>query len=614
MVLTNYTVAMDISIHESPHFFHIPVMGTGFSIDTPLKVAKYGISSVVSIVDDALIEQMRRFHCRSLGLQYIEIPDSDEDTRANRITAYLELLDELIRNQVRELQSSPFVPGSNITRYFEMLPDSPLKESYSEMLTESEPVEKARMQDALRGLAMPGSIDVNIMTKVDRDVYRNGKKLPPEFSKAMAALRGYAKSSLRSSIILSAGINQRLFGYLARFEDFFPDDKDILRKKIILKVSDFRSGMVQGKYLARRGLWVSEYRIESGLNCGGHAFASKGYLIGPILEEFGRKKTELIDHLHEVYNKALARMERAPVQSPLEVRITVQGGIGTADENRFLLEHYGVDGTGWGTPFLLVPEVTNVDEVHLEKLSAAGDSDVYLSECSPLGVPFWSLRNSASEETRRQRISANKPGSPCPKGYLKSDTEFTQVPICRASRIYQKRKLEQLSESDLPPERLSAIRESVVAKSCICTGVGGCIILKHGIDPDARPAVCCGPNIVNFGKVASLEDMVSHIYGRLSLLTDSDRPHMFIRELMLYIDYLRRELQKVSEGLLDRTTKYFLDFKKNLIAGIEYYRCLAEQFSLEQRERFLRELDVLFKEIDDILPGTTATIPVKGVT
>ena len=38
--------------HEPVHTFHIPVMGTGFTIDTPLKVARYGIASVVSLVDD----------------------------------------------------------------------------------------------------------------------------------------------------------------------------------------------------------------------------------------------------------------------------------------------------------------------------------------------------------------------------------------------------------------------------------------------------------------------------------------------------------------------------------------------------------------------------------
>ena len=73
-----------------------------------------------------------------------------------------------------------------------------------------------------------------------------------------------------------------------------------MRKKIVLKVSDFRSSLIQGKFLARKGLWVSEYRIESGLNCGGHAFASEGFLIGPILEEFDRKKAELVEQLHEL--------------------------------------------------------------------------------------------------------------------------------------------------------------------------------------------------------------------------------------------------------------------------------------------------------------------------
>ncbi len=599
---------MDFSAQKSPHLFHIPVMGTGFSIDTPLKVAKYGISSAVSLVDDVLIEQMRKFHCRRLGLQYVAIPHSDENARANRVTAYLNLLDELIRDQVRELQSSPFEPGSEITRYFEMLPDSSLKQSYLEMLSASDLDEKAGMQDTLRHRAVPGSIDVNIMTKLDRDLYCDGNKLPQEFADAMAALRGYATSTLRSSIVFSAGINRRLFGYLAKFDDFFPDDDGVLRKKIILKVSDFRSAMVQGKYLAKRGLWVSEYRIESGLNCGGHAFATEGHLMGPILEAFKRKKTEFTNQLHEVYGKALTTRDRAPAKSPHEVRITVQGGIGTAEENRLLLQHYGVDGTGWATPFLLVPEVTNLDDYHMEKLSAAADSDVYLSDRSPLGIPFWILRSCGSEDTHRQRVGADKPGSPCPKGYLASNTEFTQSPICRASRIYQKRKLKQLSEGDLPSEQLSAMRKNVVVKSCVCHDVGGGATLKYGIDPDAHPAVCCGPNIANFSKVASLEEMVGHIYGRLSLLTNPDRAHMFISELMIYVDYLRRELQKASEGLLDRTTKWFLDFKQNLITGVEYYRGFAEQFSLEQRERFLRELDALFEEIEKVLPeSSTAT-------
>ena len=78
------------------HQFHIPVMGTGFTIDTPLHVAKYGISSVISLVDDILIEQMRKFHCERVGKPYEAITNKDKDARAHRITAYLNLLDERI--------------------------------------------------------------------------------------------------------------------------------------------------------------------------------------------------------------------------------------------------------------------------------------------------------------------------------------------------------------------------------------------------------------------------------------------------------------------------------------------------------------------------------------
>ncbi len=70
------------------------------------------------------------------------------------------------------------------------------------------------------------------------------------------------------------------------------------------------------------------------------------------------------------------------------VRVTVQGGIGTAAESELLEKEYRVDGTGWGSPFLLVPDVVNIPEDHLRKIISAGENDVHLSEASPLGIPF----------------------------------------------------------------------------------------------------------------------------------------------------------------------------------------------------------------------------------
>jgi hypothetical protein len=213
-----------------------------------------------------------------------------------------------------------------------------------------------------------------------------------------------------------------------------------------------------------------------------------------------------------------------------------------------------------------------------------------MSDASPLGIPFWNLRASASEEARRRRIEEGKPGSSCPKGFVASNTEFTKRPICVASHAYQKRKLQRLPEEGLSSKQLPWIRESILAKSCICHDLAGSATLKNNIDPNATPAVCCGPGIVDFSKIVTLEEMVNHIYGRLSLLTNADRPHMFIRELGLNIDRLRHEIERFSVGVLAVTPKYFQEFKANLLKGIEYYQDLADQFVEEQRDRFLDNL------------------------
>ena len=140
----------------------------------------------------------------------------------------------------------------------------------------------------------------------------------------------------------------------------------------------------------------------------------------------------------------------------------------------------------------------------------------------------------------------------------------------------------------------------MLAKSCICHDLGGGATRKHGIDPQATPAICSGPNIANFSRIATLEEMVGHIYGRLSLLTSSNRPHMFISELKINIEHLRKELEKFSLRLSPRTPKYFEEFRANMLTGIEYYRKVAEEFIEEQKTRFLSELKRLQEEIESI--------------
>ena len=64
------------------HTFHIPVMGLSYTVDTPIKVARFGISSVVSIIEDNLIERMRAHHYRQFGEPYVPISRTEPDFRA----------------------------------------------------------------------------------------------------------------------------------------------------------------------------------------------------------------------------------------------------------------------------------------------------------------------------------------------------------------------------------------------------------------------------------------------------------------------------------------------------------------------------------------------------
>ncbi|HFB67384.1 MAG TPA: hypothetical protein ENJ66_00355, partial [Calditrichae bacterium] len=102
------------------HKFHIPVMGTGFSVDTPIKVAPLGITSVISIVDDLLLEKIRRYYAQKFNLEYRSIPRTAEDGRAKRITAYLEVVKEIVSRKFEEIKNQPFFVSNDKARYFEL--------------------------------------------------------------------------------------------------------------------------------------------------------------------------------------------------------------------------------------------------------------------------------------------------------------------------------------------------------------------------------------------------------------------------------------------------------------------------------------------------------------
>ena len=562
-----------ISIHQ----FHIPVMGLAYTIDSPVKVAQFGIASTISIIEDRLVELMRMHYYHARGETYEAITTRQPDYRARRITDYLNLVNRIVNEQIEKIRNSDFQPGSEICRYFEMMPsDHYLRKLYTQML-EDHTQDRETMQSYLRSKVIPGAIDVNVMTKVDKINHTNNGEVLIDGSDAVAALRGYAESNLtNSSIVFSAGMNPRLFNYLEKCKGFDADRSGRFDKKIILKVSDFRSALIQGKILAKKGLWVSEYRIESGLNCGGHAFASDGNLLGPVLEEFRVRRKELIDAVFNLYQPAAQARTGILFDESHPTAISVQGGIGTHAEAELLLRHYQVQSTGWGTPFLLCPEATTVDDETLSLLCNAREQDVVLSNSSPLGVPFSYLKGTSAERERLDRIATGSPGSPCTEKHLVSNTEFTTEPICTASRQYQERKIAELNSLNLPTAEYQKRYDDIVSKECLCVGLMNSAIAHYNLPAIKRltaVTVCPGPNIVYFNRIVTLKEMTDHIYGRASVLDNNDRPHMFIKELDLNVVYLRKRLAEVN--MEPKFRKEVLNFIDQLITGIRYYRSVS---------------------------------------
>lgn len=563
---------------ETTHTFHIPVMGLAYTVDSPIRVAHYGISSVISIVDDELLEKMNQFYTNLYKLPFMEIGQKQQDSRANRITSYLNLVDTIVKRKFDSFKTELAENIQALERFSIMLPTTSDLKKRLEAFVSDHFTTKEKIKAFLDENLIAGSIDVNVMTKVDKDNFNKNEKLPVEFNDAHAALRGFAKSNLRSSIVLSAGMNPRLYSYFEQFFCFFPDADGTFEKKIILKVSDYRSAMIQGNFLAKKGLWVSEYRIESGLNCGGHAFATEGHLLGPILEEFMQKKNQLMADAYGLMAKALT-LKGLPV--PLNIpatSITVQGGVGTAAEHDFLLAHYKVDSVGWGSPFLLVPEATSTDNETRNLLANGKESDFYLSNMSPLGIPFNTIKGTTNEWHHQKRIKDNKPGSSCPKKLLALNTGPDGKGICTASRKYQELKLEEL---DLEKEHLDLATiekrtREITEKACLCVGLANASYLENNIPIKGQSqgvVVCPGPNLAYFDKEISLFDMVRHIYGGPSVLAAVSRPHMFIKELQLYINYLRTEIY-TQVNPTSAQLKKWETFRNNLISGIDYYKNL----------------------------------------
>jgi len=585
---------------KSLHTFHIPVMGLAYTIDSPIRVAKYGISSVISVMDDELMEKMNHFYSTKFGFPYQEITKKMEDFRSKRITSYLNLVDKIVKEKFAQLKTELLESKKAVENYMDLLPSG--SEIRQELLDFIQDIPlKQNFKDFLEQHLKPGAIDVNIMTKVDKENFDKKTPLESIYNDAHAALRGFAQSNLCSSVVLSAGMNPRLFTYFESFDDFYPNQNNEIHKKIILKVSDYRSALIQGSFLAKKGLWVSEYRIESGLNCGGHAFATEGYLLGPILEEFKQKRNELIKSTHDLMCKALTQKGKYVPNNFLELHITAQGGVGTAQEHEFLLREYHLSSVGWGSPFLLVPEATSVDNATRALLENAKEDDLYLSNLSPLGIPFNTVKGMTNDFYRNQRVLKNRAGSSCPRKYLALNKEYSEQGWCTASKKFQDNKIQELEarKEQLTDEAFNGEYNAITEKACLCIGLANASLIENDLPVKGEAqgiVICPGPNMAYFNKTVSLKTMIQHIYDKDQSIVEVARPHFFIKELRMYCDHFMGEKKALIKDFTAMKEKKLLKFKQNLLDGILYYKELFDKdnvYFINNKQEALMELNNL---------------------
>ena len=164
--------------------------------------------------------------------------------------------------------------------------------------------------------------------------------------------------------------------------------------------------------------------------------------------------------------------------------------------------------------------------------------------------------------------------------------------MCTASRQFQRLKVKQLKKEQLSKEEHQIKYNKIIEKTCICVGLGTSALLVNDVETKTEGpgvSVCPGPNIAYFSKTMSLKEITDSIYGRTGNLTRSDRPNMFIKELHIYLDYLKNQLKETQAISSQKQIKYLKTFSKNLKESIQYYTQLFKD-NIYQSEDVLSEI------------------------
>ena len=132
----------------------------------------------------------------------------------------------------------------------------------------------------------------------------------------------------------------------------------------------------------------------------------------------------------------------------------------------------------------------------------------------------------------------------------------------------------------LTKQAFQSAYKKITEKACICTGLTTSFLHENKLNTKHEGngvSVCPGPNTAYFDKAVTLKEMVDHIYGRANIMSRKDRPHMFMKELGLYLDQLKKMVDAFLDAGTTRTEKKIQTFVSNMKDGITYYQHLVNK-------------------------------------
>jgi hypothetical protein len=230
------------------------------------------------------------------------------------------------------------------------------------------------------------------------------------------------------------------------------------------------------------------------------------------------------------------------VPPPKPARITAQGGLCSPEDIEKIMS-LGIDGVGVGTPFLLVSQATSVDKETRRLLVAAKPEDVYISNASPLEIPFVNLRTSTAAKLCQQKIREYfapqgeksrapelKPGFPCCQHYLCRAVPGFDHPVCMASREYVMHRLAEIN-------RMEKDEIAACSREGDPRGGGNDNVKGKSLDPLTPLRMTCGAVSHSGGKVVEFAETPNDRIHELRAVDTADGIHA-IREKY---DALRRE-------------------------------------------------------------------------